>query len=170
MTMPPTMLMAVMRRPATASPAHELRGAVHRAEEGGLVLQGLPASARRVLVDQADREVGVDRHLLPRHRVEREAGRDLGDPPRALGDDDEVHDDEDREHDQPDDVVPAHHEAAERLDDVARPRPRPSCPRARMRRVEARFNDSRSIVAMRSTVGNEERTRPGPRRRGPSSG
>ncbi len=99
--------------------AHEFRGTVHGAEEGGLLLQGRAPSLRGLLVDQAGRQVGVDRHLLAGHRVEGEAGRDLGDPARALRDDHEIHDDQDREHDDPDDEVAPHHEVAEGLDDVA---------------------------------------------------
>ena len=79
----------------------------------------LAALARLVLVDQAGGEVGVDRHLLAGHGVEVEARRDFGDAARALGDDDEVHDHQDREDDDADDEVAAHHEVAERLDDVA---------------------------------------------------
>ena len=52
----------------------ELRGAVHRAVEVGL-LGDLGAALARLLVgDLARVEVGVDRHLLAGHRVEREAG------------------------------------------------------------------------------------------------
>ena len=64
-------------------------------------------------------EIGVDRHLLARHGVEVEARRDFGDTAGTLGDDDEVHDHENREHDDADDEIAAHHEIAERLDDVA---------------------------------------------------
>ena len=99
--------------------AHEFRGAVHRAEEAAFVFQRLAALLGRLLVDQARGEIGVDRHLLARHGVEVEARRDLGDAPRALGDDDEIHDHENREDDNSDDEIAAHHEVAERLDDVA---------------------------------------------------
>ena len=75
--------------------------------------------ARLLLVDQAGGEVGVDRHLLARHGVEVEARGDFGDAAGALGDDDEVHDHQDGEHDDADDEIAAHHEIAERLDDVA---------------------------------------------------
>jgi hypothetical protein len=74
--------------------------------------------SRGLLVDQAGIEVG-DRHLLAGHRVEMEAGGDFGDAARTLGDDHEVHDDEDCEHDDADHEIAAHHEAAERLDDMA---------------------------------------------------
>ncbi len=99
--------------------AHEFRGAVHRAEERAFVLQMLAAGARVVLVDQAGGQIGVDRHLLAGHGIEVEARRDFGDAAGALGDDHEVHDDEDREHDDADHEIAAHHEIAERLDDVA---------------------------------------------------
>jgi hypothetical protein len=64
-------------------------------------------------------EIGVDRHLLSRHRIQGEAGRHFGDASRALGDDDEIDDHQDREDDDADDEIAAHHEAAERFDDVA---------------------------------------------------
>ena len=43
MMMPPTTLMAVMIRPAIGVAAHELRGAVHGAEEVAFVLELLAA-------------------------------------------------------------------------------------------------------------------------------
>src|SRR3546814_11432982 len=83
------------------------------AEEVALVRQILAPAARLALVDQAGREVGVDRHLLARHGIQAEAGGDVGDAPGALGDDHEVHDHQDAEDDDADDEVAAHHEAAE---------------------------------------------------------
>ena len=76
-------------------------------------------AARLAFVDQAGGEIGVDRHLLARHGVEVEARGDFGDAARALGDDHEVDDHQDREDDDADDEIAAHHEVAERLDDVA---------------------------------------------------
>ena len=67
----------------------------------------LAPRAGLVLVDQAGREIGVDRHLLAGHGVEGEARRDFGDAARALGDDDEVHDHQDDEDDDADDEVAA---------------------------------------------------------------
>ena len=99
--------------------ADEFRGAVHGAEEAGFVFQVLAPPPRLLFVDQAGIEIGVDRHLLARHGVQVEARRDFGDAARALGDDHEIHDHEDREHDDADDEIAAHHEVAERLDDVA---------------------------------------------------
>ena len=99
--------------------AHEFRGAVHGAEEAAFVFQRLAALFGGLLVDQAGRKIGVDRHLLARHGVEVEARGDFGDAAGALGDDDEIHDHQNREHDNSDDEIAAHHEIAERLDDVA---------------------------------------------------
>src|SRR4051794_17874042 len=117
MIMPPRTLMKVMSSAAMASPRTNFEAPSMAPVEGGLVLERLAALARGLLVDEPGREVGVDRHLLARHGVEREARRDLGDAPRAFRDDDEVHDDQDREHDDADDEVARHHEMAEGLDD-----------------------------------------------------
>ena len=99
--------------------ADEFRGAVHRAEEGRFLLQLAAAKLRGLVVDDAGRKVGVDRHLLAGNGVEGEARADLGDTGRALGDDDEVHDDQDHEHDEADDEVARHHQVREAGNDVA---------------------------------------------------
>jgi len=101
--------------------AHELGGAVHGAEEGGFLLQLLAAYLGRLLIDQARGQVGVDRHLLAGHGVEGEARRDFGDPARTLGDDHEIDQHQYGEDDDADDVVAAHHQLAEGLDDLAGP-------------------------------------------------
>jgi hypothetical protein len=98
---------------------HELRGAVHRAVEVRFARDLAPALARLRLGDLPRVEVGVDRHLLAGHRVEREARRDLGDPARAVRDHDELDHDEDQEDDEPDHKVAADDERAERVDDAA---------------------------------------------------
>ena len=74
--------------------AHELRGAVHRAEERALLLEFAAAGLRLLVVDEAGGEIGVDGHLLAGNGVEREARADLGDAGRALGDDQKIHGDE----------------------------------------------------------------------------
>ena len=71
--------------------ADELRRAVHGAVEAAFLLQFAAAAARLLLVDQSGGQVGVDRHLLARHRVQAEPRGDLGDAAGALGDDHEVH-------------------------------------------------------------------------------
>ena len=100
--------------------AHELGGAVHRAEEGAFLFQ-LPAPARSLPSRRSapDDKIGVDGHLLAGNGVEREARADLGDTRRALGDDDEVDRDQDDEDDDADDEIAAHHELREAGDDVA---------------------------------------------------
>ena len=74
----------------------ELRGTVHRAVEVGLAGDVSAPLARLLVGDHAGVEVGVDRHLLARHRVEREARGDFGDASGAVGDDDELDHDQDR--------------------------------------------------------------------------
>jgi hypothetical protein len=100
--------------------ADELGGAVHRAEEGAFLLKLAPPRLRHLLIDEAGREVGVNRHLFSRNGVEGEARANLGDAGRALGDDQEVDRHQDEEDDDADDEVAAHHQAGETADDVAR--------------------------------------------------
>jgi hypothetical protein len=100
--------------------AHKLARTVHRPVEIRLLLHFAAASARVGLVDDARVQFGVDRHLLARHRVQGESRRDFRDAARALGDDDEIDQDQDEEDDEADDIIAAHHEIAEGLDDVAR--------------------------------------------------
>ena len=69
--------------------------------------------AGRDLVDGAGLQVGVDGHLLARHRVQGEARGDFGDAAGAVGDDHELDDDQDQEDDDADDEVAADHEVAE---------------------------------------------------------
>ncbi len=97
----------------------ELRGTVHGAVEVRLPGDLGAACARLVVGDQAGVQVGVDRHLLAWHRVEREARADLGDASGAVGDDDELDHDEDQEDHQADDDVAADDEFPECLDHAA---------------------------------------------------
>ena len=136
--------------------AHVLAGAVHRAEELGFLADLGAAALGFLLVDQAGVQVGVDRHLLAGHRVEREARADLGDALGALGDDDEVDDDQDREDDQADREVAADQEVAERLDHLRRPRRGRCGPRAARRASRRRS----ATAAAASSAG----ARPGTRR------
>ena len=73
-----------------------------------------------VLSDEPGVEVGVDRHLLARHRVQGEPCGYLGDSAGALRDYDEVDDDEDGEHYEADEVVVADEHVAEGVYDLAR--------------------------------------------------
>ncbi len=99
--------------------ADELRGTVHGTEERALLLQLATAMLRFLLVDQAGRKVGVDRHLLAGDGIEGEARADFGDTRRTLGDDDEVHRDQNEEDDQTDDEIAGHDETGEAGDDAA---------------------------------------------------
>jgi len=99
--------------------ADEFRRAVHGAEEVRFGFQLLPPLARFPLVDEARGKVGIDGHLLSRHRVQGEARRDFGDAAGALRDHDEVHDDQDREDDDADDEVALRDQAPEGLNHLA---------------------------------------------------
>jgi hypothetical protein len=99
--------------------AHVLGGAVHCAVELGFLGHFGAAPAGVGFADQAGVEVGVDRHLLARHRVQREARAHFGDPARTLGDDGEVDDGEDDEDDDTDRVIAADQEVAEGFDHFA---------------------------------------------------
>ena len=89
------------------------------------------ALARLRLVDGAGAQVGVDGHLLARHRVQGEARRDLRHALGALGDHQELHQRQDREDHRADDVVAPDDELAEGLDDLARVSLREREPRRR---------------------------------------
>ncbi len=80
------------QQPGDRVAAHELGRTVHRAVEAALLLELPPPDACAGFIDHPAREIGVDRHLLARHRIEAEAGGDFGDAPGAFGDDHEVHD------------------------------------------------------------------------------
>ncbi|CAM5192314.1 hypothetical protein CDEF62S_05134 [Castellaniella defragrans] len=99
--------------------ADELACAIHGAVELGLLPHFGPALARILLADQARIQIGVDRHLLARHRIQRETGAHFGDPARALGDHDEIDDHQDDEHYNPDRKISADQKVPEGLDDVS---------------------------------------------------
>jgi hypothetical protein len=98
---------------------HELAGAVHRAVESGLFLEVLAPSLCLILIDQAHIKIGVDAHLLARHRIEHEACRHFRDALGARRHHHILDDDQDEEDDEADDVASAHREGADRVDDVA---------------------------------------------------
>jgi hypothetical protein len=127
MMMPPTKLMATMTIPAIASPLTNFEGLL--------------------LGDEPGVQVGVDRHLLARHRVEREPGPDFGDALGALRDDDELDDGEDEEDHGADHERPADRDLAERLDDL---------PGVRLAEDEARRGD---VQAEPEERGHQEQAR-----------
>ncbi|KAH0439532.1 hypothetical protein KCU90_g3107, partial [Aureobasidium melanogenum] len=73
----------------------------------------------RVALDELHRAIGVDTHLPPGNTVEREARRHFRDAVRALRDHDELDRRQHDEHHQPHGHVAAHHQRAERADDLA---------------------------------------------------
>ena len=99
--------------------AHELRRTVHRAVKVGLARNLITTPARFLLVDGAGGEIGVDGHLLARHRVEGESRGNLRHAGGTLGDHHELHDHQNDEDDRADEGVGAGDEVGERLDDMA---------------------------------------------------
>jgi hypothetical protein len=98
--------------------ADELGRTIHGPVELRVRLNLFTTLPGGLLVDETRNQVGVDGHLLARHRVQREASADLGDPVGTFGDHDEVDEHEDEEHHRADDEVSADHELAERRDDL----------------------------------------------------
>ena len=100
--------------------SHELADTIHGGVKIRLASEVAAPPPRFFFADTAGVQVGVDRHLLARHRVEGKARGDFGDAARALGHHREVDNrDHDEDHDS-DCVVVAHDDAAERLDNAAR--------------------------------------------------
>ena len=84
----------------------------------GLVLM-TSARAGLSFVNQAGGEVGVNRHLLTRHRVQGETGGHFRNTARALGDDHEVNHHQNQKHHRAHHVVPLDHKIAESLNDIS---------------------------------------------------
>ena len=98
----------------------EARGAVHGAVELGFAGQLLaPRCALRVSSIKPGVQIRIDGHLLARQRVQGEARGDFRNAHRAVVDDHILNRDQHQENHRADDVVAAHHEAAEGLDHVA---------------------------------------------------
>ncbi len=93
--------------------------AIHRTEEFGFARQLFAAAAGFGFVDQPGVQIGIDRHLLARQRVEREPRGDFGNTHRAMVDHDVLDGNQNQKYDGADDVVAAHHEISERLNHVA---------------------------------------------------
>src|ERR1700683_4210614 len=100
--------------------AHKLADTIHRGVEIRLAPEVAAAAARLFLADTAGVEVRVDRHLLARHRIERETRRDFRDPARALGHHREIDDRDDDEDYDSDRIVVADDDASEGFDYGAR--------------------------------------------------
>ena len=105
---------------ATASRCVKRDRAVHGSEEFRLGRKMFPAGARFGLVDQPRIEIGVDRHLFAGQSVQCETRRHFRNAHRAMVDDDVLDRDQNQEDHRANNVVAAHHEAAERLDHMSR--------------------------------------------------
>ncbi len=97
----------------------KLSRAIHRSVEIRFLLHGFALAARAIGVQGAGVHVGVDRHLLPRHRVERKASGHFGNALRTAGDDDELDCHQDRKDDDTDDQVSTNDERSECWNDRA---------------------------------------------------
>ncbi len=97
----------------------EAGGAVHGSVELGLAAQIAAAAARFGFIDQPAVQIRVDGHLLAGQGVQSEARGDFGNAHRSVVDDDVLNGDQHAENHRADDVVAAHHEAAESFDDMA---------------------------------------------------
>ena len=97
--------------------ANELGGTVHGAVKARVALHTEATLAGFLLGDVAGAEIGVDGHLLTRHRVQSETSGDFRNALGTFGDDDEVHDDEDEKDDRADDEVAADGKIAEGRND-----------------------------------------------------
>jgi hypothetical protein len=94
----------------------EAGGAVHGAIELRLGRQLFTALTRRGLVDESGTQIRIDGHLLSGQSVQGEARRDFRDTHRAVIDDHVLNRDQYQEDHRADDVVAAHHKAAEGFD------------------------------------------------------
>jgi len=99
--------------------AHELAGTIHRAEEIRLLGDDRAACSGFILADESGVEIGVDRHLLAGHGVQRETRTDFGNPSGTLGDHHEIDNDQDDEQDNADGVIASYQEMTEGLDHLA---------------------------------------------------
>ena len=97
----------------------EARRAVHGAAELRFARHQLAPLARLVGIDESGVQIGVDRHLLAGHGVEREARRDFGGANRAVTDHEILNGDQREKDDEADNVVAADHELAECLDHLS---------------------------------------------------
>src|SRR3990167_4597839 len=101
-------------------PFDEFHRTVHGAVELAFFLEGKAHLPRLVRVDDTRAHVGVDAHLLARHRIQGKARRNLGYPLGTFCDDDELHDGDDEEDNAADDEVAADHHLAECEDHISR--------------------------------------------------
>ena len=100
--------------------SNELAGTVHGAVELRFTRDIFTTFARRRFVDESRIQIGIDRHLLAGHGIQRETSRHLGDATGTLRDDDELNDYDDHEDDETEYEVATDYHVAESGDE-------PSC-------------------------------------------
>src|SRR6266849_661597 len=97
----------------------EAGGSVHGPVEFRFARSLFASGGGLMLVDESGIEVGIDRHLLAGESVEGEAGGDFSRAHGAVADDDILDGDEGDEENKSDNVVAAHNELSEGLDDAS---------------------------------------------------
>ena len=88
----------------------ESDGAIHGAVEFGFLADLHPPFAGFLLIDDSSVQVGINRKLLARQRVQRESGSDFRNTNRAVIDHDVLDYDQNQENDDSNCVVPADNE------------------------------------------------------------
>ena len=100
--------------------AHEFARTVHRPVEVGFLCHFGTAAAGFVFTNQSRVQVGIDRHLLTRHRIQGETRAHFSDTSGTLGDNHKVDDHQNREHHDTNRIIAADQEVAERLNHLTR--------------------------------------------------
>ena len=100
--------------------AHKLRSTVHRTKKVSLLRHLLTPLLGLLLLYQARIHIGINGHLLARHRVQSKARRHLGHTSRTLGNDHKIDDGDQDKNDHPHREIATNEELPKRLNHLAR--------------------------------------------------
>src|SRR5581483_4080549 len=95
---------------------NEFAGAVHRTVKVGLEFDLFSTLFCLGFGDETCVQVGINRHLLARHRIKRKSGNHFSYAASAVRDHHKLHDDKNQKRNKADNKVAAHHKIAERFD------------------------------------------------------
>ncbi len=98
----------------------EFARTIHGTIEVGLGHDLLATPPGLLMIYDSGAQVGIDGHLLARHRIQGKASTNLRNTASTLGHNDEVDNDQDCKYHHTDREIAADHELAEGLDDMAR--------------------------------------------------
>ena len=107
-------------KPGDGVALDELHRAIHGPEELAFLFQRSTAQACLMLFDVAIAQVAVDGHLLAGQRIQRKAGRDLGDALGPFGDHDELDNRDDQKDHEADDQLARNHEITKGFNNLTR--------------------------------------------------